>query len=433
MKSIFKKIISIIIKFEAILIIKKYKPQIIAVTGSVGKTSTKDAIFAVMSGSSYVRKSEKSYNSEIGIPLTVLGCQNAWFNPIMWADNIIRGFDLILFKSNYPEWLILEVGADRPGDIKEITKWLKPSVVVLTAFSKVPAHVEFFKNRDEVVREKKYLVDALKHDGILIVNGDDEDSMKIKESSKNISIIYGTDKMSDLVASEAKNYYGEDGHIEGITFKVEFGGNIVPIVMKGSLGAKSIYSPLAAIAVGLTQKINIVKSGEALLNLELSRGRMRILKGIKNTTLIDDSYNSSPSALTSALYSLKHIECKGKGRRIAVLGDMLELGKHSSEEHYKAGKIVAEVCDILFTVGLRSRKIAEGALDALMDEKNILQFEDSLEAGKALQDLMKANDIVLLKGSQAMRMERAVEEVMLEPEKAHELLVRQEEMWKNKW
>ena len=143
MKSILKKIISTIIKYEAVLIIKKYKPKIIAVTGSVGKTSTKDAIFAVMSSSFFVRKSEKSFNSDIGIPLTILGCPNAWFDPIKWARNIFRGLELIVFKHSYPEWLILEVGADRPGDIKEVSKWLKPNIVVLTAFAKVPVHIEF--------------------------------------------------------------------------------------------------------------------------------------------------------------------------------------------------------------------------------------------------------------------------------------------------
>ena len=431
MKSILKKIISTIIKYEAVLIIKKYKPKIIAVTGSVGKTSTKDAIFAVMSSSFFVRKSEKSFNSDIGIPLTILGCPNAWFDPIKWARNIFRGLELIVFKHSYPEWLILEVGADRPGDIKEVSKWLKPNIVVLTAFAKVPVHIEFFKDRDAVIREKRYLVEALKHDGILIANGDDEDSMKIKESSKNISIIYGTDKVSDLVATEINNYYGNDGSIEGLTFKVEYKENTIPITIKGSLGAKSIYSSLAAIAVGLTQKINIVKAGESLLNLEASKGRMRIINGIKKTTIIDDSYNSSPKALESALNTLKDIKIKSKCRKIAVLGDMMELGKHSVEEHYKIGKFVAEICDILFTVGIRSRKIAEGALDGLMSEKNIFQFEDSIEAGKTLQDIVKENDLILVKGSQSTRMEKVVEEIMLEPEKSRELLVRQEEEWKN--
>ena len=431
MKSIFKKIISLIITCEAILIIRKYKPKIIAVTGSVGKTSTKDAIFAVMSSSFFVRKSEKSFNSDIGIPLTILGCQNAWFDPIKWCRNIFRGFELILFTNKYPEWLILEVGADRPGDIKNVTRWLKPNVVVLTSFAKVPVHVEFFRDRDAVIREKKYLVDALKHDGILIVNGDDEDSVKIKESAKNISIIYGTSNIADLIATEIKNYYGKDGGIEGVTFKVEYKENIVPVIIKGALGDKSLYSSLAAIAVGISQKINIVKAAEALINLEASKGRMRIIKGIKNTTIIDDTYNSSPKALISALNTLKEIKVSNSAKKIAVLGDMLELGKHSIDEHYKAGKLVADVCDILLTVGIRSRKIAEGALDGLLSGKNIYQFEDSVEAGKFLQNILKEGDVILIKGSQSMRMERTVEEVMSEPDKAVELLVRQETEWKN--
>jgi UDP-N-acetylmuramoyl-tripeptide--D-alanyl-D-alanine ligase len=379
-----------------------------------------------------VRKSEKSFNSDIGIPLTILGCQNAWLDPIMWIKNIIMGAELIIFKHNYPNWLILEVGADREGDIKKITTWLQPNIVVLTAFAKVPVHVEFFQDKEAVIREKRYLVEALKHDGILIVNGDDEDCIKIKESSKNISIIYGTDAVSDLIATEVKNYYGTNGKVKGITFKVEYKGNIVPIIINDSLGAKSVYSSLAAIAVGLTQKINIVKAGEALLKLEVSKGRMRIIKGIKNTTIIDDTYNSSPKALSSALTTMKDIKNKGDGRKIAVLGDMMELGKHSVDEHYKAGKLAAEICDILMTIGIRSRKMAEGALDAQLSEKNIFQFDDSIEAGKALQDIIKENDIILIKGSQSTRMERIVEEVMLEPEKANEFLVRQELVWKNK-
>jgi len=431
MKSIFKKIISLIITCEAILIIKKYKPKIIAVTGSVGKTSTKDAIFAVMSSSFFVRKSEKSFNSDIGIPLTILGCQNAWFDPIKWCRNIFRGLELILFTKKYPEWLILEVGADRPGDIKNVSRWLKPKLVVLTSFAKVPVHVEFFKDRDAVIREKKYLVDALKHDGILIVNGDDEDSVKIKESAKNISIIYGTSNMADLIATEIKNYYGKDGGIEGVTFKVEYKENIIPVIIKGALGDKSLYSSLAAIAVGISQKINIVKAAEALINLEVSKGRMRVIKGIRNTTIIDDTYNSSPKALISALNTLKEIKVSNSAKKIAVLGDMLELGKHSIDEHYKAGKLVADVCDILLTVGIRSRKIAEGALDGLLSEKNIYQFENSVEAGKFLQNILKEGDVILIKGSQSMRMERTVEEVMSEPDKAVELLVRQETEWKN--
>jgi UDP-N-acetylmuramoyl-tripeptide--D-alanyl-D-alanine ligase len=431
MKKFFKKIISTIIKYEAILIIKKYKPKIIAVTGSVGKTSTKDAVFSVMSGSFYVRKSEKSFNSDIGIPLTILGCPNAWNNPIKWVLNIWQGLKIIFWKNDYPEWLILEVGADRPGDIKSVSKWIRPDVVVLTKFARTPVHIEFFKDREEIIKEKGYLVDALKHKGVLIVNADDVDAMKLSKKVNTKILKYGLLGDADVKASNILIHYDEKtAKPDGMIFKADYLNNSVPIIVKGSLGMQNIYSSLAAISVGLSQCVNLVKAGEGLFKHEPPRGRMRIIAGIKNTTILDDTYNASPVALNSALEALKDI--KTNGRKIAVLADMMELGKHSAEEHYEAGKLVAKSADILMTVGVRARRIADGALDNEMSEKKVFQFDDSIEAGKALQDMLKENDVILVKGSQSTRMERAVEEVMLNPEKANELLVRQEVEWKKR-
>jgi len=188
MKSIFKKIVVLIIQWEAVFVLKKYKPKIVAVTGSVGKTSTKDAIFTVMSAKFFVRKSEKSFNSEIGVPLTILGCSNAWNNPILWVKNIIEGFMLIVLKNHYPKWLVLEVGADRPGDIESIAKWLKPDVVVLTALPDVPVHIEYFDSLEEIIKEKEYLLGALKEDGILILNNDDEKVRAFKQKYKRTTV-----------------------------------------------------------------------------------------------------------------------------------------------------------------------------------------------------------------------------------------------------
>jgi UDP-N-acetylmuramoyl-tripeptide--D-alanyl-D-alanine ligase len=430
MKSTFKKIISTIVQFEANLVLKKYKPKIIAVTGSVGKTSTKDAIFSVLSDSFHIRKSEKSFNSDIGIPLTILGVQNAWSNPVTWLKNIFVGIGLLIFRYDYPKWLVLEVGADRPKDIKNITRWLKPDIAVLTAFAEVPVHVEFFGSRDEVVREKRYLAEALKKDGILIVNGDDVDSMRIKESLKNRSIVYGTSENADLMASDYKIYYDKNGKPEGNTYKVEYNENSLPVVIKGSLGIQNMYSSLAGLAVALSQKINLIDASQAFLNHETPKGRMRIIDGIKDITILDDTYNSSPVAASQALKTLGEIN--SKGRKIAALGDMMELGKHSVEEHYKIGKLINEYADVLITVGIRSRKVAEGALETGMDKKKIFSFDNSIEARDKINDLIKKNDIILVKGSQSVRMERIVKEIMLDKEKASELLVRQDEEWKNR-
>ena len=133
MKTILKKIITYILRLESVLVLFKYKPKIIAITGSVGKTSTKDAVYAVLSGITYVRKSEKSYNSEIGLPLTILGVPNGWNNPLIWLKNIFAGLWLFIYPHKYPKMLVLEVGVGKEGDMKKTASWLKTDVVIITA------------------------------------------------------------------------------------------------------------------------------------------------------------------------------------------------------------------------------------------------------------------------------------------------------------
>ena len=428
MKNIFKKIIAKALEWEARMIIKKYQSQIIAVTGSVGKTSTKDAIYSVISKSFYARKSEKSFNSDIGVPLTILGCNNAWNNPLKWLQNLGQGLSFIISKKSYPEWLVLEVGADRPGDIKNITKWLKPEVVVITKFAKVPVHIEYFKSQEQVVAEKGNLVDALKHDGGLVLNSDDEDVFAFKNKTSNKIITYGMMEGAEIKATNYSIYYHEETNEPfGVHFKVEYMGNCLPVKIIGTLGFNNIYSSLAALAVGISLGLNLVEATENLSRHLAPRGRMNLIKGIKKSTIIDDTYNSSPVALASALQTLRDL--KTKDRKIAVLGDMLELGRHTVKAHKEAGFLSATACDLLVTVGLRSRSLAESAIDAGLDADSVLQFDESLEAGKYLKEIIKEGDIILVKGSQSTRMEKVIKEIMAEPDLAPNLLVRQEEEW----
>jgi UDP-N-acetylmuramoyl-tripeptide--D-alanyl-D-alanine ligase len=431
MKDFFKKIITAVLSYEAALILKKYNPKIVAVTGSVGKTTTKDAVYSVLSKKFVVRRSEKSFNSEIGIPLTILGCQNGWSNPFLWIKNIFHGLSYIIHRENYPDWLVLEVGADHPGDIKSVTKWLKPDIVVLTKFAKTPVHIEFFKNRDEIIKEKGYLVEALKHDGTLILNADDADSMSFKGKYNHKTITYGIDGLADVQATFSDLYY-EDKKLIGMQFKADYFGNSVPIIIKNTVGDQVVYATLAAATVGIACDLNLVEASQGIIDYNSPAGRMKLIPGIKESLIIDDTYNSSPVAAFSALDTLKRIKLGRNGRRIAVLGDMLELGKHSAEEHENLGKRVGDICDMLLTVGLRTRATADTALSYGLEDKDIFQFEKSEEAGRYLQNLIKKNDVILVKGSQSMRMERCVEEIMAEPEKASDLLVRQEEEWKKK-
>src|SRR3989338_6307107 len=162
MRQTTKKVISFILKSEARLALRKYKPRIIAITGSVGKTSTKDAVYTALSRFYSCRKSQKSQNSEIGVPLTILDIPNASRSFFGWLKNIINGLVLVLLPHYYPEWLVLEIGADTPHDIEKISRWVKPDVVVVTRLSKVPVHVEFFASPEALFKEKANLVKTLK-------------------------------------------------------------------------------------------------------------------------------------------------------------------------------------------------------------------------------------------------------------------------------
>ena len=429
MKNIFKIIIICILQVEAKLVLKKYKPKIVAITGSVGKTTTKDAVYAVLNSAYYVRKSEKSFNSEIGVPLTILGCENAWNNPFLWIKNIFKGFGVIFLKNHYPKWLVLEVGADAPGDIERSAKLLRPDIVVMTRFAKVPVHVEFFESPQDLINEKKKLVKYMKEDGILIFNNDDEDMASIKIPNKAQKISFGYNEGSGIKGMNSEILYEDEKPI-GQIFRVEYAGASAPISIRGVIGEAHTYSALASVAVGASQNLNIAQISESLgENYQTQPGRMRILKGIKKTILLDDSYNASPIAVQKAVETIGILKSKEEGNKIVALGDMLELGKYSAVEHKKIGELVAKKADILVAVGLRAQHVVEGALIGGMKEKNIFSFEKSDEAGKFFQNEIKENDIILIKGSQSIRMEKVTEEIMAQPERKKELLVRQDDEW----
>jgi len=428
MKRIAKKMIIWILTWEARLVLRKYRPKIVAVTGNVGKTSTKDAIYTVLSKAYFVRKSEKSFNSELGVPLTVLGCKSGWDSPAAWLSNIAEGLALLFLKNHYPAWLILEVGADRPGDIARIAKWLSPDIVVVTRIGEVPVHVEFFASAKEVVEEKAHLVEALKEGGLLLLNADDPEVLAMKEKSREKTLTFGMSDRASMRATNGQMLYDDAGTPFGVTFKIEYNSSSLPVRLEGTAGLKYAYAVLPALLIGVSEGVNLVSAVEWIQQYETPPGRLRILPGMKKTTILDDSYNSSPAAIEAALDALLAIQAKG--RKIAVLGDMMELGKHSEEEHKKAGARAAEICGMLVTVGLRARTIAEEARAKNMGKRDIMSFDDAREAGNALKSIVNEGDVVLVKGSQAVRLERVVEELLADPHEARRLLVRQEPEWR---
>jgi UDP-N-acetylmuramyl pentapeptide synthase len=430
MKNTSKKIISYVLQLESRLVLWKYKPKIIAITGSVGKTSTEDAVYAVISKIDYVRKREKCFNSEIGLPLTILGCPNGWSDPVTWLKNIAKGFWLIIWPHKYPKWLVLEVGIGKPDDMKKTASWLKTDAVIITAIGDTPSHIEFFNSRNHLIEEKSKLIKTLKKDGVLILNADDQAVLAMKAKTKNIVYTYGFNKDADILGSEDSISYSPAGNPQGIIFRVDEGGKSLPVVIEGVFGRNHVYASLASLALSFGLKLNMLEATDALKNYDVPPGRMRLLKGINESFIIDDTYNSSPFACESALITLGGI--KDKGRKIAVLGDMLELGKHTEEAHKNIGKILKENVDILIVVGQRAKSIKIGAVEAGMKEKSISEFENSVEAGEFLKTFVKKDDLVLIKGSQGMRMERAVGVILLDQKNKNNLLVRQDDEWINK-
>jgi UDP-N-acetylmuramyl pentapeptide synthase len=429
MVALLRSLVVLILTWEARLVLLRHKPQIIAVTGSVGKTTTKDAIYAALSSTHHIRKSAKSFNSDFGVPLTILGLETGWNDPWKWFVNMVQGF-AVIFNTTYPTWLVLEVGADRPGDIRKIAKWLRPDVSIITGVPDIPVHVEYFNSPGEVLKEKRALADHLKPGGVLILNGDEARMRMLQNSFRGTSLTYGFDEQNSYAAFREEILYENDIPV-GMACKVARKGSSLELSVRGALGRPRIYAALAALAVAETIGADTATAVNGIAAWEPPPGRVRILEGIKGSIIIDDTYNSSPAAVLAALDTLKAVNAK---RRIAVLGDMLELGRYSSEAHKSVGERVAETATMLRTVGFRARAIAESALDAGMKETKIMQYEmgEAERAGQELKNELKAGDVVLVKGSQSMRMEKTVLEIMAEPLRAEELLVRMDPEWKDR-
>ena len=427
-----KKFLQKILAFLTRKILTKYHPRVIGITGSVGKTSTKEAVYAALAPYFSVRRNIKNYNNEIGLPLTVIGAEAGGRSILRWLAVIIKGLTVWIFPAKYPEILILEMGADHPGDIKYLCDLVHPQIGILTAVASV--HTEFFGTVERVAEEKSILIKSLPRDGVAVLNYDDPRVRVMREKSNCRTIFYGFEEMADVRAIESAVSFhamGVPGHdLGGIHFKLSQGQNAIPVYLTGVLGRQQVYSALAAASGGLALGLNPIQISEALRAYRPPPGRMNLLSGIKSTTIIDDTYNASPVSAAAALDVFKILP-KGENTKFyACLGDMLELGKDSAQMHREIGWKAAEVgIQALITCGHLAKEIAIGAIEGGIPESQVFHFGDAQSAGKFLQERIKRGDIILIKGSQGARMEKAVKEIMAEPQRAGELLVRQDGGW----
>lgn len=409
-------------------ILRKYRPTIIMVTGSVGKTSTKDAVAAALSDTFYIRKSDKSMNSDFGVPLTIIGAENPWSSILAWLSVFGEALALIILPNHYPSLLVLEVGADRPGDLEKILKYAKPDVVVVTLLPSVPVHVEAYANPDAVREEEFEPARALADDAPLIFSADDPYAKNLAAEILAHPYTFGTTESAD-VRIENVRVWNEDDLPQGMQASLHIKGKQYDLKVCGAFGRSQLFAPAAAVATSCSLGMT---PDEALAGLESylpPPGRGRLFKGKKETTLIDDSYNSSPVAVEEALYSLSLLP--DSKRKVVILGDMLELGRYSVAEHERIGHIAKESSDVIVTVGMRARAIGEAARTDGMADDSIHTFDTAIEAAEAIDEILQEGDVVLIKGSQGMRMERIVRPLLADFADVS-CLVRQEVEWQKR-
>ena len=342
---------------------EKYNIPVIAITGSVGKTSTKDIIAKVVSQKYKTLKTEGNLNNHIGVPLTIMRLEDH-------------------------EAMVVEMGMNHFGEISVLTNIAKPTIAVITNIG--TSHIGILGSRENILKAKLEILEGLMPNGKIIINNDNDLLNKWNEIEKK-AITYGIENKSDIMAQNIKQTNNES------TFTLE--GNKIKVPVGGT---HFIYNALAAIAVGKELNIPIEKIAEGIINLELTKKRMETKK-INGCTIICDYYNAS---YESTKYALEYLKNTNSKRKIAILGDMLELGEFSKELHEKVGKEVQ--ADILITVGKEAQNIAKTAINA----KQIYTYNSNKEAAFKLKEIMQNEDAILLKASNGMKFGEILEMVV---------------------
>jgi len=419
MKTFFRFIIGRLLAFKAKHFLRNHHVQVIAITGSIGKTSTKEAIYTVLKKKFNVHSSGKSFNTEFGLSLAILQESESGFSsPVAWIKILNRVF----FEKKKPyQKIVLEMGADKPGDIKRLINIAPPKIAVITNVNLVHLAEGQFKNIDSITKEKGTLIRHLPKEAVAVLNYDDK---RVRQMSTNaFKLTYGVDTSAMLVVKDIKMTSKDIKFF--VTYENHSEKFVVPVI-----GGFQIYVLLPAIAVGLQMGMKLYEIREALSEFSLPPGRMNPIKGINGSKIIDGSYNASPTVMESSLNILADLKAE---RKIAVLGTMNELGNITHEAHVKIGVKAAKVADLLIFVGKEALTYKKGAISVGMKEDKIYTFFASDEAGEWLKNELSTGDLVLVKGSQNnVRMEKLVKLIMNDPKKAYNLLCRQGLLWEKK-
>lgn len=344
---------------------------VIGITGSNGKTTTKDMLAWILEAKYKVLKNPGTQNNQIGLPLTLL--------------KLNKNFDIA----------VLEMGTNHFGEIDYLTRIAKPNIGIINNIG--PAHLEFLKNLQGVYREKYSLINNLISPSIAILNMDDRFLRRNRNDKDKFVIGFGINSNTDYKASKIK--------IKNQS--IEFLVNSRYTIRLNTLGVNNVYNALASITVARLLGVDYNIIVKRLSDFKFPKARLNLINK-DNINFIDDTYNSNPASLEEALNTLEHL--KIKGRKIFIMGNMLELGRHQENFHRLAGREIARICDILITVGGLTRLTAKAALKAGLDARSIFSCSCCRNAKTILYNrvIPNKNDIVLVKGSRLMQMEKVI-------------------------
>ena len=344
---------------------------VIGITGSVGKSTTKEVVAHVLSHRYPTLKNEGNYNNEIGLPVTIL--------------SLTEGH----------QRAVLEMGFYVPGEIEFLCEIARPKIGVVTNIGTV--HAERAGSQAEIARGKAELIQSLPPDGMAILNYDDPWVRPMAEQTQARVLYYGLDPEADIWADHIEGL-----GLEGIRFRLHYRNEVLHLKVP-MIGRHSVHTALRAAAVGLADGLDWeeIISGLRFGHMQL---RLMVVRSQQGALLVDDTYNASPQSTMAALNLLEELD----GRRIAVLGDMLELGQYERQGHEMVGIRAAETADVLITVGERGRLIAAAAREAGMNSVLVTEAADTIQAAEVLRKMIGPEDVVLIKGSRGMRMDAIV-------------------------
>lgn len=356
-----------------------FQAPVVAVTGSTGKTLTKDFIAAVLGNVGKVKASRESFNNEIGVPLTLLEID---------SDT---------------EYLVLEMGSRGKGHIERLCALARPQVGAITNIGFT--HMRYFRTRDNLARAKAELLEALPGDGTAVINDDDDYAEFLKSLSPAPVVTFGCSPGAAVRAERIR--VDQAGKV---TFTLKSKGGEKAEVAVPLPGRHNVENVLAAAAIGEIMGVDMEHIVEGIDSAELTRWRMEMIKKPEEITIINDAYNANPVSMRSALMALGDIS-RSK-RAIAVLGDMGELGPVSERAHVEVGRLAVDYgTDILITVGRKARRIAQSAKEQGLPRGSVFVADKVDKAAEILRAVIEPGDVILIKGSRFLGLEKLVDMV----------------------